>query len=194
MSAVRRTKSVLIVSASDKIFQYLRDIMPPEEFYPVMRASSAGEAKRTLLSSDADIVVINAPLPDEFGSELSLDLSEGAMCVLLIVKSGLYEDICCKVEDAGVFTLPKPNTKQNIYSALRLLSAMNSRLSDMDKKNRSLREKMTDIRVVNRAKWLLIENLNMSESDAHYYIERKAMDSRVSRREAAESVIRAYDK
>ena len=62
-----------------------------------------------------------------------------------------------------------------------------------EKKNESLREKMVDIRVVNRAKWLLISRLDMTEEDAHYYIEKQAMDTRISRREVAEEIIRAYD-
>ena len=52
---------------------------------------------------------------------------------------------------------------------------------------------MTDIRTINRAKWLLIEQLRMTESEAHYYIERQAMDTRLSRREVAENIIRSYD-
>ena len=53
---------------------------------------------------------------------------------------------------------------------------------------------MADIRMVNRAKWLLIDNLGMSEKDAHHYIEKRAMDSRQTRREVAEGIIRTYDK
>lgn len=64
----------------------------------------------------------------------------------------------------------------------------------MEMKNRSLREKMEDIRMVNRAKWLLIENLNMTEKDAHHYIEKQAMDTRFTRREVAENIVRTYDK
>lgn len=63
----------------------------------------------------------------------------------------------------------------------------------MDRRNRALQEKMTDIRTINRAKWLLIEQLRMTESEAHYYIERQAMDTRLSRREVAENIIRSYD-
>ncbi len=63
----------------------------------------------------------------------------------------------------------------------------------MEKQNRTLREKMEDIRAVNRAKWLLIEHLSMTEQDAHYYIEKQAMDTRLSRREVAEHIIRTYD-
>ena len=48
--------------------------------------------------------------------------------------------------------------------------------------------------MVNRAKWLLIENLNMTEKDAHHYIEKQSMDTRFTRREIAENIVRTYDK
>ena len=63
----------------------------------------------------------------------------------------------------------------------------------MEKKNQALQEKMQDIRTVNRAKWLLIERHRMTEEDAHYFIEKQAMDMRLSRREVAENIIRSYD-
>ena len=56
----------------------------------------------------------------------------------------------------------------------------------------SVEEKMEEIRLVNRAKWLLIEQLKMTESDAHRYIEKQAMDRCVSRREIAQNIIRIY--
>ena len=51
---------------------------------------------------------------------------------------------------------------------------------------------MQEIRVGNRAKWMLIERLQMSEADAHRYIEKMAMDRCVSRREIAEGIIKTY--
>ena len=53
-------------------------------------------------------------------------------------------------------------------------------------------EKMKEIRLVNRAKWVLIDELKMSEADAHRYIEKQAMDRCVSRREIAEEIISTY--
>ena len=53
-------------------------------------------------------------------------------------------------------------------------------------------EKIKEIRLVNRAKWLLIECLSMTEPEAHRYIEKQAMDLRISKREAAENIIRTY--
>ena len=53
-------------------------------------------------------------------------------------------------------------------------------------------EKIDEIRLVNRAKWLLIECLSMTEADAHRYIEKQAMDLRLSKREVAENIIKTY--
>ena len=129
----------------------------------------------------------------EFSVNLALDLAESPMGVMLLVKSELYDQVCYKVEDSGVLTLGKPMTRQGFYSAVKLLSALSARLAKMEKKNRSLQEKMADIRVVNRAKWLLIERHRMTEEDAHYFIEKQSMDMRLSRREVAENIIRSYD-
>ena len=51
---------------------------------------------------------------------------------------------------------------------------------------------MNEIRLVNRAKWLLISEVKMTEPDAHRYIEKQAMDLCVSKREIAEQIIKTY--
>ena len=62
----------------------------------------------------------------------------------------------------------------------------------MEEKQASVEEKIEEIRLINRAKWLLIECLSMTEADAHRYIEKQSMDLRVSKREVAESIIKTY--
>lgn len=193
MATAKRKFRVLVAGSGDKIFDYISQTLPHSGYDPILKAEDAGEARRLLLDSPVDIVIINTPLSDDFGVELALDLAEGSTGVLLLVKNELYEQVCYKVEDSGVLTMGKPMTRQGFYSAVKLLSAMSARLSKMEKANRTLQEKMADIRVVNRAKWLLIEHHHMKEQDAHYFIEKQAMDTRMSRREVAENIIRTYD-
>ncbi len=193
MATGKNKYRVLVASAGDKIYEYMESLLPAADYELLPKVGDAGQARRLLLERPADLVIINTPLPDEFGMDLAMDLSEGTCGILLLVKQEYYDRACYKTEDKGVFTLVKPNTRQGIYSAVKLLTAVSARLSRMEKKNLSLQEKMADIRIVNRAKWALITNLNMSETDAHYYIERLAMDSSISRREAAERIIRTYD-
>lgn len=193
MATKKRKYRVLVADSGDKIYDYISQSLPRSDYDPILRAGDAGEARRMLLNAPVDIVIINTPLKDDFGTELALDLADGSAGVLLLVKNELYDQICYKVEDSGVLTLGKPTSRQGFYSAVKLLTAMTARLSKLEKANHTLQEKMADIRVVNRAKWLLIEHHHMKEQDAHYFIEKQAMDTRLSRREVAENIIRSYD-
>lgn len=192
MTAKKLQHKVLIVSGSDKVYDFLISLLPPTEFSPIVRAGSSGEAKRMLLASSYDLLLINTPLPDDFGLELALDMSENIIGILLLVKSDMAEQITYKTEERGIFTVAKPNTKQAVYSAIKLLAAMVQRLKAMELKTRSLQDKMADIRAINRAKLLLIEHLKMNEQEAHHYIEKQAMNLRASKREIAENIIRTY--
>lgn len=194
MTSGKIVRRVLVVSGGNQVHDYITEMLPPGEYSPVMHVTSAGEAKRLLISMEFDLLIINTPLSDELGTELALDFADGSMGILLLCKSDIYEQVCLRVEESGVLTLPKPVGRGMLYSAIKLLCAVNAKLARLEKKNRTLQEKMADIRVVNRAKWLLIENLGMTEKDAHYYVEKQAMDTRLSRREVAESIIRTYDK
>lgn len=194
MSAFKTVWRVLVVSATKQAHELVTGLLPPGSFSPIVHVTSAGEAKRLLLATGFDLAVINAPLPDESGVELARELSGRNMGVLLLCRSDVYEMASYALEEDGVMTLPRPVTKQELYVSIRLLCAMCAKLARMEKQNRTLQEKMADIRAVNRAKWLLIEHLGMSEKDAHYHIEKQAMDMRLSRREVAENIVRTYDK
>ena len=75
---------------------------------------------------------------------------------------------------------------------IALLCGTRERLRRMEQKTASIEEKMDEIRLVNRAKWLLIEQLRMTESEAHRYIEKQAMDRCVTKRSIAENIISMY--
>ncbi len=193
MAAERPRRRVMTVSGSDKLHEYFASLLPAAEFFPPLRAGSAAEAKRLLLSSPADILIVDTPLPDEFGVDFCRSVGDMSMGILLLTRAELYEKVAAKVEADGILTLQKPNSRQNFYSAVKLLSAMSVKLQKLERRNQSLQDKMADIRAVNRAKWLLIEKLSMSEGEAHRFIEKRAMDERIPRREIAEDIIRSYD-
>ncbi len=186
--------AALVLSGTDKGASIISDMLPIGQFSPVTVASSGGEGRRLLLSTDYDIVIINTPLRDEFGAELALDLTQNTSAgVLLLVKGEQYDRTVDQVERAGVLTLPKPFSHQVLSASIRLMTATRERLRLLEMKNTGLREKIDEIRVVNHAKWLLIDRLGMNEADAHRYIEKQAMDTRISKRAAAEAIIRTHE-
>ena len=193
MASGKNIYKVLVAGANDKTFALLQTLLPGSSYDPPLRAGSAGEAKRMALDYAVDIAILYAPMRDEFGTQLALSLARDNVGVLLLVPGESFDGVRDQMEDEGVMALAKPLTRQTLEMGLHMITALRGKLLQMDRRNRALQEKMTDIRTINRAKWLLIEQLRMTESEAHYYIERQAMDTRLSRREVAENIIRSYD-
>ncbi len=193
MDFTERCYSLLLVSSSAKFNESLLALLSEPRYQPTVLASDVTSARRCLLENSFDIVIINTPLPDSFGTRLALDACENSSAgVLLLVKAEHYSDINARVSPYGILVLSKPTPIQMITQSLLLLCGTRERLRKMEQKTASIEEKMEEIRIVNRAKWLLIEQLKMTEKEAHRYIEKQAMDRCVTRRIVAEKILATY--
>lgn len=193
MEFTERRYSVLLVSSSPKFNESMLALLPESRFYPVAAVSDVSSARRRLLESKYDIVIINAPLPDDFGTRLALNICDNSStAVLLFVKAEHYPDINGRVSPFGVLVLPKPASSQTVSQSLQLLCGTRERLRRMEQKTASIEEKMEEIRIINRAKLLLMEQLKMTEKEAHRFIEKQAMDRCVTRITIAQSILSTY--
>ena len=192
MAAGKTKYRVLVAGGNEKLCELLSEILPRNEYEFLVPAKTAGEVRRLTMDRNVDLVILNAPLKDEFGVQLAQDLAENNLGVLLLTGSDVSEQVSYRVEQSGVITLAKPTTKQSLYITLRALTALRSKLLQMEQKTKALQQKVADIHTVNHAKWLLIRHDSMTENEAHRFIEKQAMDMRLSRREVAESIIRTY--
>lgn len=194
MQLKERRYSVLTVSSQPKFNQALSELMNDGRKYDSELETSVNAAKRRLLDKSYDIIIINVPLPDDDGISLAIDRSAGmASAVLLLVKGEYYSDVFDRVCPYGVFTLPKPSPKQMVSQAFDWLESTRERLRKLEKRSVSLEDKMQEIRLVNRAKWLLITQKGMTEEQAHKAIEKLAMDSCITKSAAAEQIIGLSD-
>lgn len=185
--------SVLIVSASEKFNEALMSLLPELKYNPVLVVPNAAAAKRAFAERTFDFVIINSPLPDENGTRFAIDVCDAKeTVVLLAVRAELYAGIADEVTGHGVFSLLKPTSRSMIVTALGWMASARERLRKFEKKTLSVEEKMKEIRMVNRAKWLLISELKMSEPEAHHYIEKQAMDRCRMKQEIAEEIIKTY--
>ena len=193
MSLKKLVYSVLIVSAAEGFNNAISALLPESKYSPVHFVSNISAAKRALAEYAFDYVIINSPLPDDVGTRFAIDMGNSKeTVVLLIVRAELQAEIYDKVAEHGVFVLSKPTSKAFMDTALCWLSSAREKLRKTEKKTLSIEEKMAEIRIVNRAKWLLISELKMDEQGAHHYIEKQAMDRCISKRIVSEEIIKTY--
>lgn len=184
----------LIVCDSPKGTEFFEDFLKKNEYEEVIIADNGEEAKRILVEQDFDICVINAPLRGDSGEQLSIDIAEKNICqVLVAVKAEYMEEITERVENFGVITVSKPISKQMLWSAIKLAKVAQRRITMAQKENEKLQKKIENLKIVSRAKCLLISYCNMTEEEAHKHIEHKAMDLRMTRLEVAKDILRTYE-
>ena len=180
--------SILIVSASEQFDAIVKRSL--KGFTTINFVKSGSLARRSVIEKEYDIIVVNSPLPDETGIDLALDTAEKSrVSILLVVPKEIYEDVLERVTDLGVLVLPKPFPKGRVDKAVRFLAAIQKKSLKLEKKVLSIEEKMEELRLVSRAKILLVEKKNMSEDEAHRYIGKAAMDNGLSRKRIAEKIL-----
>lgn len=192
MALEQRIYHALIVSRSEKFKQEIGSLLTMEQFRNDY-ADCAGEARRRLLERSYDFIIVNAPLSDEFGSRLSMDagMSAGLLAVMFVT-SDVYDEIVHKAAPHGVFIVRMPASRSVVTQSLSLLISARERLRAVENKAGKAESKLDEIRVVNKAKWFLIDNEDMSENDAHKVIEKAAMDAGITKKQAAQMIIERY--
>ena len=184
----------LIVSAGASSNEYISARLAELGYTRPTIIPSGAEARRRILESDFELIVVNAPLPDEFGHELCSSAVEKTDAgVVLLAKAAAAEQLLAPMSEQGVLLLSKPFSNTLFLQAIHLAAASNHRLQLLRQENARMQEKIAQVRLVSHAKCCLVEREQMSEDAAHRYIEKSAMDTRRSRAEIAQEILDSYE-
>ena len=184
---------ILLVSGSKsgtKMFQgLLEETVPAEIFY----AEGSREGRVMLREHSFSLVLVVTPLKDEFGEEFARYSVQSAAGVMLVTKEEMEPAKYLALQEEGVFPFAVSMGKRMFRCGVRLLLSVHKRLCKAAPQTEALQQRIKDIRLVDRAKCMLIQYSRMTEEEAHHYIERQAMDRRLSKREIAEEILKTYD-
>lgn len=188
-------ENALLICDSDKGIEYFRNFLTQNFGLKVTVVSGGEEARQILINRDFDLCFINCPLLSEFGEELAISIAEKNISqVIMAVKAEQMDEIAAKVEDFGIITVSKPISKALLWNALKLASVTQNRMNMLRSENSKLQQRLEDIKLINHAKNVLISYLGISEDEAHKYIEKRAMDMRLQKRDIAKEVLSTYER
>ena len=190
MAAGNKRSRVLVVTSSQDTFVVIRKIVEGicEQ---VIQATSITQARRILSEGNIGLVIINTPLPDDFGLEPAKDFAQNQdIGVLLLVKADLYNQVAYKVRGSGIFVLSRPLKGQLLLEAVGVMDSMRLRIYSLNEQNLKLRKRLDELGLITRAKCLLIEKRHLTEEQAHHYLEQEAMNHSLTKKEVAQGIIR----
>ena len=187
-------KKALIVSKQQEAGESVADIIKGMGFLTIVTVTSGEEARKRFDTADFDLIIIMAPIADEFGLDLAVELSKlTEAAIIVVVRAEIAEEVQDKLEPIGAFVLARPVNKSMLTQTVRFSMIMKNEVRVLQVNNLQLMQKIDDMKIIDRAKCCLIEYLKMTESQAHRHIQKQAMDMRVSQRTIAENILRTYE-
>ena len=181
--------SVLLVSRDSKIISQISAFLVPPLF-ELTTTSDFNEARR--LATERTFNIIIADSGDGYDTDFAINVADSYSTILLLVPNEHFDEISYRVEGYGILTITKPFEPFYFYNMVKIAIAVQYKVQVLSSQTTKLKVKMEEIKLVNRAKMLLMSNMNMSEQEAHRYIEKEAMDRGMKRTAISEEIIKTY--
>ena len=185
----------IIVSTNSDISELSEQLLRIDGCGKTAVAASCNEARRLVKNdTEPELVIINTPLPDEFGQELAEMIAETTSAGIILICSGdVADDIADRVSDSGINVLARPVTSELLQRTIRLVIAARVRMAGVKKESADILSRIEEMRTINRAKTTLMKYLKFTEPQAHKYIEKQAMNNRQTRLEVAVRILAQYE-
>ena len=166
--------SLLAVTLDKSLSKMIAEMLPADVFSPIVFLDDVQEARRMTADLPPDIIIVDAGAG--FETETAIGFSQLPSTVLLLLPSAIFDETSAAVEPYGIISLAKPLDRFLFYMIMKAACAVQCKLKALTEKTVRLEEKMEEIRLVNRAKFLLMQKQGLTEPEAHRYIEKEAMD------------------
>ena len=160
-----------------------------EAGYDVVGAASDGrEAIELVESLQPDLAILDVKMPILDGISAAEKIIEVSPVLMLTAFS--QKDLVERARDAGAMAyVVKPFTINDLVPAIEISISRHRQKKSLETEVADLHERLETRKVIDRAKGILMKALNLSEPEAFSWIQRAAMDRRITMKEVSEAVI-----
>lgn len=184
-------ENVLIISSRKNAVETLSVFMRDTFGSRIRVASTAQQAREIIgVNRSWELVMINLPLSDETGIELAQYVAEdtAASCVVFVTSEDM-EKIIDTADKSSIIVISKPFSRHTLYQILKAVDTALNRSWSLYEETVRLERKIEEIRLIDKAKFRLMQYRNMTEEEAHSYLEQYAMKNRKKKTIAASEII-----
>jgi response regulator NasT len=162
-----------------------------EEGYDVVGQAADGERAIELAEElRPDLVVLDVKMPKLDGISAAQRIAEKRIAPVVILTAFSQRELVERARDAGAMAyLVKPFTKNDLVPAVEMAVSRFAELQMLEAEVADLTERLETRKLVDRAKGVLQQQLELSEPESFRWIQKTAMDLRLSMRQVAEGVI-----
>ncbi len=191
MSNEATSKSpVRILVAEDEalIRMDLVEMLQEAGYTVVAQATNGEEAIALATEHQPDLAILDVKMPVLDGISAAEKIISIAPVLMLTAFS--QKELVDRARDAGVMAyVVKPFTIGDLVPAIEIAISRHTQMKSLADEVADLHERLETRKIIDRAKGILMKALNLSEPEAFSWIQRAAMDRRLTMKEVANAVI-----
>ncbi len=185
---------VLIAEDEALIRLDLKEMLEEEGFDVVAEVADGASAVRLTRELRPDLVILDVKMPVMDGIQAAEEIAKERLAAILMLTAFSQRDLVEQARRAGAMAyLVKPFQKHDLLPAVEIAAGRFRDLSGLEREVDDLQGRLEARKLVERAKGLLQEREGMSEGDAFRFVQRQAMERRLTMRQVAEQIIDRFD-
>ncbi len=189
MSSETSAKYRILVAEDETLIRMDLVEMLTEAGYEVIAQASNGEEAISLANlHKPDLAILDVKMPVLDGISAAEKIISVAPVLMLTAFS--QKDLVDRARDAGAMAyVVKPFTINDLTPAIEISISRHRQMKSLEAEVADLHDRLETRKIIDRAKGILMQALNLSEPQAFSWIQKAAMDRRITMKEVAEAVI-----
>ncbi|WP_238444985.1 response regulator [Salsipaludibacter albus] len=185
-----RATRVLIAEDEALIRLDLKEMLLEEGFDVVAEVADGASAVRLTRELRPDLVILDVKMPVMDGIAAAEEIAKERLSAILILTAFSQRDLVEKARRAGAMAyLVKPFQKHDLLPAVEIAAGRFREMSGLEDEVDSLQDRLEVRKLVDKAKGLLMDKQDMSESESFRFIQKQAMERRETMKQVAQAVI-----
>ncbi len=190
MTDQQASTRVRIVVADDEalIRMDLVEMLGEAGYEVVAQASDGAQAIELVKEHMPDLAILDVKMPILDGISAAEEII--ATCPVLMLTAFSQRELVDRARDAGVMAyVLKPFTINDLVPAIEIAISRHTQMRSLADEVADLHDRLETRKLIDRAKGILMAALNLTEPQAFSWIQKAAMDRRLTMKEVAQAVI-----
>ena len=179
---------ILVAEDEALIRMDLVEMLEEAGYHVIAQATNGEEAIALAIEHQPDLAILDVKMPVLDGISAAEKIISIAPVLMLTAFS--QRELVDRARDAGVMAyVVKPFTIGDLVPAIEIAISRHTQMRSLAEEVADLHERLETRKIIDRAKGILMKALNLSEPEAFSWIQRAAMDRRLTMKEVAQAVI-----
>ena len=191
MSQQPEKRTRVVIAEDEALIRMDLAEMLAEEGYDVVGQAADGQQAVELAERERpDLVILDVKMPVLDGIAAAERIAGQRIAPVVMLTAFSQRDLVERARDAGAMAyLVKPFSQSDLAPAIEMAVSRFAEIAALESEVADLQERLETRKAVERAKTILQKDLGLSEPDAFRWIQKTAMDLRLSMRQVAEGVV-----